>query len=662
MITETSTILQKSEVAQAFAPEGALQKFDSYFHYREAQLEFALAVERTIKTPRGKLVVEAGTGTGKTYAYLVPVLLSGRKAIISTATKGLQDQLFLRDLPQMRNALKLPTTIALLKGRNNYLCLHRLELTQVGNMSFTPKEQRDLTHIIHWAQGTKTGDMAEMIGLDERSPIIPVVTSTRENCLSSECPHFRQCYLMQARKEAMAADVVVVNHHLFFADMAVKESGVAELLPTVDVVVFDEAHQLNDAGLHFLGVAWTTSQVLDFSRDMLASGLTYARSACNWTELHSQLEKSIRELRLLCKKMPMNARIAWEGKAPDGIDVQEWEQALHLIALRLEEIGTSLKPLQEGIPDLVRLYERYASLQKRLASFNESRAPEHIRWIEAGAALRLIESPLDIAQAMRERCFEGAQSWIFTSATLGDDEFLSWFTKQVGIEEAETIKLNSPFDYAHQAAIYIPENFPKPNEVDHINAVAYLAARLVEKSQGRAFVLTTTLRALKGIGEGLTAYFEEHNIDIEVLVQGSRPKRDLMERFRNHAGHSVLVGSQSFWEGIDVAGDKLQLVIIDKLPFPPPNDPLIQARCERIELEGGNAFRDISIPEAAVTLKQGAGRLIRRETDEGMLVICDPRLALMGYGKRILAALPPMQRIRSFDKAQAYIQQLRENR
>lgn len=655
-------ILHNSKVAQAFAPKGALHEFDSYFRYRQSQLEFALAVERTIETPRSKLVVEAGTGTGKTYAYLVPVLLSGRKAIISTATKGLQDQLFLRDLPQMRSALKLPTNIALLKGRNNYLCLYRLELTQVGNMSFTPKEQRDLTHVIHWAQGTKTGDMAEMVGLDERSPIIPVVTSTRENCLSGECPHFKQCYLMQARKEAMAADVVVVNHHLFFADMAVKESGVAELLPTADVVVFDEAHQLNDAGLHFLGIAWTTSQVMDFSRDMLASGLTYARSACDWAELHSQIEKAIRELRLLCRKMPMNARIGWEDKAPDGLDSSEWEQALGLVALRLDEIGSSLQSLQKETADLARLYERYVSLQQRLVSFNQPRAAEHIRWIEAGAALRLIESPLDIAQAMQERCFDGAQSWVFTSATLGDDDALSWFTKQVGIEEAETIKLSSPFDYEHQAAIYIPENFPKPNEADHIHAVAHLAARLVEVSQGRAFVLTTTLRALKGIGDGLSAYFEANEIDMEVLVQGSRPKRDLMERFRNHAGHSVLVGSQSFWEGIDVAGDKLQLVIIDKLPFPPPNDPLIQARCERIELDGGNAFRDISIPEAAVTLKQGAGRLIRRETDKGMLVICDPRLALMGYGKRILAALPPMQRIRSFDKAQAYIRQLGEEK
>lgn len=642
-------------VAEVFSATGALSQADAGFSVRTYQTQFALAVARAILTPQGRLVVEAGTGTGKTYAYLVPMLLSGRKALISTATKGLQDQLFLRDLPHMRRVLNVPVSIALLKGRNNYLCQHRLELAQTGVTAFSPKEQRDLTQVIFWAQGTKTGDMAEVVGLDERSPIIPVVTSTRENCLGGECPQFHQCYLMQARKAAMAADVVVVNHHLFFADLAVRESGVAELLPTVDTVIFDEAHQLNEAGLQFLGVSWSTSQMLDFLRDVLAGALMFARGVCDWQALMGACEQAVRDFRLLAKRVPAGTRLAWTEGVPQQMDEAGWVSALDAVAQKLGDICDALKEVAAAAPDLNRLHQRGVLLLGRLGNFSVPKASENIRWVEVGGPLRLIESPLDIAQAMQERCFSGAQSWVFTSATLGDDERLSWFTDQVGLVDAVTMKLESPFDYPRQAAVYVPGNFPRPGDGDHVYAVAHLAARLVETLGGRAFVLTTTLRALKLIGEELTAYFFERGDKVQVLVQGSRPKRDLLEAFRSAADRSVLVGSHSFWEGIDVAGDDLQLVIIDKLPFPPPNDPLVQARCERIEEQGGNAFAQVSIPEAAVTLKQGAGRLIRSETDRGMLVIGDQRLVNMGYGKRLMGALPPMQHLRSFDAAIEYI-------
>ena len=645
-------------VREAFSSSGALSKADPGFSVRAYQTQFALTVARTILTHQGKLVVEAGTGTGKTYAYLVPVLLSGRKAVISTATKSLQDQLFLRDLPHVRRALNVPVTIALLKGRNNYLCLHRLEIAQTGGVAFAPKEQRDLTRVIFWAQSTKTGDMAEIVGLDERSPVIPVVTSTRENCLVSECPQFHQCYLMQARKAAMAADVVVVNHHLFFADLAVRESGVAELLPTVDAVIFDEAHQLNEAGLQFLGVTWSTSQVLDFSRDALASTLMFVRGVEDWQSLSSSCEQAVRDLRLLARKIPAHTRLAWSDEIPERMDERQWIAALSNVEEKLQMMCEALKEVVAAAPDLNRLYQRGILLLQRLKGFSLPKAVGSIRWVEVGGPLKLVESPLDIAQAMQERCFSGAQSWVFTSATLGDDASLGWFTEQVGLTDAQTIKLDSPFDYQKQAALYVPENFPRPNDTEHIYAVAHLAAKLVETLGGRAFVLTTTLKALKLIGEELTHYFAEQGDFVQVLVQGSRPKRDLLEAFRNDAKQSVLVGSHSFWEGIDVAGDDLQLVIIDKLPFPPPNDPLVQARCERVEEHGGNAFADISIPEAAVTLKQGAGRLIRSEIDRGVLVITDPRLVKMGYGKRLLAALPPMQHLRSFDAAVGYLKKM----
>ncbi|MGL4666943.1 MAG: ATP-dependent DNA helicase, partial [Saezia sp.] len=542
---ESSSVIDDA-VIKTFSSSGALCKADPGFCVREYQTQFALTVAHTIFTHQGKLVVEAGTGTGKTYAYLVPVLLSGRKALISTATKSLQDQLFLRDLPHVRRALNMPISIALLKGRNNYLCLHRLELAQTGGMTFTAKEQRDLTRVIFWAQGTKTGDMAEVTGLDERSPVIAIVTSTRENCLGSECPQFHECYLMQARKAAMAADVVVVNHHLFFADLAVRESGVAELLPTVEMAIFDEAHQLNEAGLQFLGESWSTSQTLDFLRDALTNGLMFARGLYEWQALSSAGEQAVRDFRLLAKKIPANTRLAWNGKVPDEMEQEQWESALNLIGEKLEELCDALKEVAAAAPDLNRLFQRGTLLRQKLHSFSLPKASESIRWVEVGGSLKLIESPLDIALAMQERCFSGAQSWVFTSATLGEDESLSWFTEQVGLTDAVTMKLNSPFDYPEQAAIYVPENFPRPNDAEHGYAVSHMAAKMIEALGGRAFVLTTTLRALKLIGEELTNYFSEQGSDIQVLVQGSRPKRDLLEAFRNGASRSVLVGSHSF--------------------------------------------------------------------------------------------------------------------
>lgn len=649
--------LDLGAVAQAFAPKGALHMAEPHFRSRVHQVKFALAVEHAIDS-QGKLVVEAGTGTGKTYAYLVPVLLSGRKTIISTATKGLQDQLFLRDLPHVRDALKVPVRVALLKGRSNYLCLYRFEMAQQEVTELNKFEQRDMTRVRLWAQKTRTGDLAEVSVMDERSPVIPLVSSTRENCLGSDCPVYRKCYLMQARQEAMAADVVVVNHHLFFADLAVRESGVAELLPTVDVVVFDEAHQLNEAGLQFLGVTWSTAQVMDFARDLVAGGLTFARGIHNWTELASNCEQAVRELRLVCRQLPMNARLPWEDEVPDRIDAAMWRQGLLQVTQCLEAAHEALGQVNETAPDLARLHERSVLLLQRLEGFNAPKAAETVRWVEAGASLRLIESPLDIAKAMQERCFQGAQAWVFTSATLGTDSQLSWFTQQVGLKDAVIERFDSPFDYATQAAYYVPDHFPRPNEATHMDAVADLAANLVGQLGGRAFVLTTSLRALNLIGKTLQERFEQEGKAIEVLVQGSRPKRELLEEFRRSAAHSVLVGSQSFWEGIDVAGDDLQLVIIDKLPFPVPSDPLVQARCARVEGEGGNAFTEISIPEAAVSLKQGAGRLIRSEVDRGLLVMCDSRLTRMSYGKRLLGALPPMQRLRSLEEVQAFISEL----
>jgi len=654
-------------VREAFVPGGVLSRAAEAFRPRAGQTEMAAAVARTI-AQGGALVVEAGTGVGKTFSYLVPALLSGERVLLSTATKTLQDQLFARDLPRLADALGLPVRMALLKGRASYLCTHRLELARRDASLPDRTAVRTLAKIEEWAQGTRTGDLAEMPGLDERSPVLPLVTSTRENCLGSQCPKFRNCHVNNARREALAADVVVINHHLFFADLAVRESGMAELLPTARVVVFDEAHQLNETGVQFLGRQVGTGQVLDFTRDLLGAGLQFARGLVDWQQLAAATERAARELRLVVGRAPPGSRLRWSGAAPEGVPEDGWREALQALETALDQAAEGLATVSEIAPDFVRLHERAALLAQRLRGFGGEPEPGSVRWVDAGTHLRLVESPLDIADAVRSKLLRTGEepdpeaprrAWVFTSATLGDDPRLSWFTEPCGLSEAEVLRVASPFDYPSQAAVYVPRQLPRPNDPGHSAAVGALAQRAALRIGGRTMVLTTTLRALRAIGEQLQARFEGSS-EIEVLVQGQWPKRRLIERFREGAAEGrpgcILVASASFWEGVDVPGEALQLVIIDKLPFPPPGDPLVEARGQRLEAQRRSPFNEYFVPEAAVALKQGAGRLIRRETDQGLLVVCDTRLVQMGYGRRLLAALPPMRRLNDeaeFEEAQA---------
>jgi ATP-dependent DNA helicase DinG len=640
-------------VREAFSPGGVLSRAAEQFCPRSGQTEMALAVARTIAAG-GTLVVEAGTGVGKTFSYLVPALLSGERVLLSTATKTLQDQLFGRDLPRLVEALGLPVRTALLKGRASYLCLHRMELARQDDSG--RGALRTLAKIEEWSKVTRTGDLAELPGLDERSPLIPLVTSTRDNCLGTQCPKFRACHVNQARREALAADVVVINHHLFFADLSVRESGMAELLPTVRVAIFDEAHQLNETGVQFLGAHLTTGQLLDFARDALAAGLQLARGLADWQAVTSAVERAARELRLVVGKHPPGARLRWVGQAPGDVSAREWRAALEELHLACSQAISALDTVSEIAPDFVRLAVRAEALVQGVERFAGGCEPEAVRWVDVGAQLRLVESPLDIAQAVQKKLLRtgdeeaSTRAWIFTSATLGDDARLSWFTEPCGLGGAEVLRVGSPFDYASQAAVYVPRLLPKPGEPGHSAAVADLAAEAARQLGGRTMVLTTTLRALRAIGDELQRRFEGSR-EVEVLVQGQWPKRRLIERFREGACDGrpgcMLVASASFWEGVDVPGEALQLVIIDKLPFPPPGDPLVEARAQRLQAQGRSAFNDYFVPEAAVALKQGAGRLIRRESDQGVLAVCDTRLATMGYGRRLLAALPPMRTLRS---------------
>jgi ATP-dependent DNA helicase DinG len=697
-------------VQEAFAPLGVLARSTDHFQPRQGQTDMALAVADVVALG-GSLVVEAGTGVGKTFAYLVPALLSGERVLLSTATKALQDQLYARDLPRLVKALNLPVRLALLKGRSSYLCTHRMELARQDHSATDRHTAHLLSRVETWSMATRSGDLAELPGLDERSPLIPLITSNRENCLGSQCPKFKTCFVNAARREALGADVVVINHHLFFADMAVRESGMAELLPSVRVVIFDEAHQLNETGVNFLGNQIGTAQLLDITRDVLATGLQLARGLADWQGTASALERSARELRLVVGKRQSALKLRWVGDAPEDIHPAAWQQSLHDVGAACLQALRALETVSEIAPDFMRLFERVAEIAKRVQAFLEPCAHDAVRWVDVSASqIRLMEAPLDIAATVRDRLLtqgvgakeigqddeapwqdepealadaggffaehDDAQdlnvdafaararpdedtrprSWIFTSATLGDDPRLRWFTEPCGLESAQILRVSSPFDYPAQAALYVPRHLVKPNDPAHSGQVAQLASDAARRLGGRTLVLTTTLRALRAIGDGMKQQLEGSGI--EVLVQGEWPKRHLMERFREGAqaeeGGCVLVASATFWEGFDVPGDALQLVIIDKLPFPPPNDPLVEARGKRLEAQGRSPFNDYFVPEAVVALKQGAGRLIRRETDQGVLVLCDNRLVTTGYGRRLIAALPPMRQLgNDADLAQA---------
>ena len=689
------------EVAHAFGAHGALAIADASFLPRIGQQQMALAVAETIEEG-GVLVAEAGTGVGKTFSYLVPALLSGERVLFSTATKTLQDQLFSRDLPRVARALGLPVRAALLKGRASYLCQHRLGLARADAHPGDRVNAHGLARIEQWAQATRSGDLAELPGLDERSPLIAMITSTRENCLGAKCPQFRECHVNAARRTALAADVVVINHHLFFADLAVRESGMAELLPTVRVAIFDEAHQLNETGVLFLGMQLGTGQVIDLARDLLACGQQFARGLVDWNSLASAIDRAARDLRLCVGHAAAGARVRWaHGAAPEGVEPHVWRAALDAIGTACADAVAQLATVSELGPDFDRLTERAARIAQRVDRFALPVAEGGVRWLDVGLQLRLVESPLDIAETVRSRMLglglppadaqakgavprvsgsdaqpddasdppvapaaaptsepmERPRAWIFTSATLGDDPRLSWFTEPCGLTDARVVRVASPFDYAAQAAVYVPAQLPRPSDPGHAKALARMLVAPIARLGGRTLILTTTLRALRDIGESLAKTLMG-NDGVEVLVQGQWPKRHLMDRFREGAGAGragcVLVASASFWEGFDVPGDALQMVVIDKLPFPPPGDPLVEARSQRIERSGKSAFSHYYLPEAAVALKQGAGRLIRNEADRGILVIGDTRLVTMGYGRRLLSALPPMRRLDSeadFDQA-----------
>ena len=642
-----------AEVDQLFAAGGRLAAAIPGFNARQSQTDMARAIANAI-AGQGTLLAEAGTGTGKTFAYLVPALLWGGKVIVSTGTKNLQDQLFLRDIPVVRQALNVPVTVALLKGRANYVCHFHLDRTQQNGRLTAREDVGYLREIARFMKTTSTGDKAELAKVPENALIWNLVTSTRDTCLGAECAHYQDCFVMKARKEAQQADVVVVNHHLFFADVALKDTGVAELLPTANTIIFDEAHQLPDTATLFFGETVSTSQVMELCRDVLAEGLTHARDGADWGSVVSVVEKAARDLRLAFPGEGM--RLAFEQIATSSAFFPALE---HLKAM-LQQMTETLASQAERAETIEQCRVRTIELAVQLAAWGapgdkDAGQPAKVLWVEAfSASLQLHQTPLSIAPIFSKQREGTPRSWIFTSATLAVKNDFTHYSDQLGLTGEPALSWPSPFDYQKQALLYVPPNLPQPNAPGYTDAVVDAALPVIEAAGGRAFLLCTTLRAVRRAAELLREEFAKRNHPWPLLVQGELGRTELLAQFRS-AGNAVLIGSQSFWEGVDIRGDALSVVIIDKLPFAPPDDPVLAARIAEMEKRGLNGFMHHQLPEAIINLKQGAGRLIRDEADRGVLVICDPRLISKPYGKRIWQSLPPFARTRELSAVQAFL-------
>src|SRR3954466_3501402 len=630
-------------LSQAFAPDGALEAAIPGYRERRQQVEMAEAIAQAIEST-SVLVAEAGTGTGKTFAYLVPALLAGGKVIVSTGTKTLQDQLFDRDLPAVRQALASGASSALLKGRANYVCLYRLRRAGTEGRFNTREEAGQLQSIERFAMASATGDRADLADVPEDAPIWAQATSTRENCLGQACPDYGDCFVMRARRNALAADVVVINHHLFFADVVLRDEGISELLPACNTVIFDEAHQLPETARLFFGESITTSQVIELARDARVELRSAGGASPELEALANRLDKAARELRLAMGEAPV--RLGW----PHALARQGFPEALIRLRSAMKMLDHALAQQAERSEGLGACARRAGNAYAVLTRLMETDAHEDVRWAEVfGQSVQLHVTPLHSGELFRRQMDDHPRAWIFTSATLAVGEDFRHFTRELGVPEATTRRWESPFRFAEQALVYLPSGLPPdPNDPAFTDAVLEAAWPVIEASGGRAFLLFTTLRALRRAHDLLRG-----RLPYPLLVQGTGSRSDLLARFRS-LGNAVLLGSASFWEGVDVRGEALSLVVIDKLPFAPPDDPVLAARIDALKAAGRNPFNELQLPQAVLQLKQGAGRLIRDEGDRGVLMLCDPRLLSRPYGARVLDSLPPMKRTRSFEEVREF--------
>ncbi|MDI9336507.1 MAG: ATP-dependent DNA helicase [Gammaproteobacteria bacterium] len=643
-ILENMQELQKA-VARFFAEDGLLARNFTEFQPRTGQKLMAQAVSLCIQEG-GALVVEAGTGLGKTFAYLVPALLSHQKVIISTASKILQEQLYKHDLPKLKNILSLPISVGLLKGKANYVCLHKLAMltSQPWLMENVPAEV--IREVKQWEKTSYTGDIVELLAKGFDHKIIPSITTTSESCIGKECEFFTDCRAHRARKQALACEVVIINHHLFFADQKLIENAMGELLPKVDFIVFDEAHKLNDIGVQFIGIQCSTLTLTELAKEVevMCQNVLNGRLM----GMVAPVKKLNMDIWEWCHhNLPHKGKYPWSRLA----ETPSVEQALQEVFKTLADCFTSMsQQLLEhgkGMPDILMLAEKLNHQATSMVRLTLPVSEDWVRWIDWSLeTVQFHQSPMDISSFMQTYLLkaqpEKKQSWLFTSATLGHDKDLKWFVQPTGLENnCKILSVPSPFNFQKQATLFlVSHEFANPQEVsDHQAQVAKLAWFVASLLQGRTLVLTTTRKSCKTIGELVSQVASD---EFQVLIQGEAADAKLVHQFKKMAKPSILLGTANFWQGIDIPGIPLQAVIIDKLPFPPPEDPRVQAYAHYLKTKGKNAFRDYFLPEATVVLKQGIGRLIRHENDHGLVVVCDKRLAYSNYRHKILQGLPPM--------------------
>jgi len=618
--------------AKALNAGGPFEAVLPGFAPRDEQLQLAAAIEQTISNG-GTLVAEAGTGIGKTLAYLVPVLESRERTIISTGTKTLQDQLYFRDMPMVKKALGSTLKTALLKGRANYLCLYRMEQARTEGRLPSRDSVSELENIRQWVPVTQDGDLSISSVIGEDSELWPLVTSTAENCLGSDCPEFEECFVVRARREAQEADVVVVNHHLLFADMAIKQSGFGEVLPGAAVFIVDEAHHAPETASQFFSTSLSSRQISDLCGDILAEAAETSGGLATVRNEVAHCRQTLKEFQAACADT-LDDRGTWQEML-DQPAVREALQSLDAAVAALKPVIDPLNGASRGMDACI---QRFAEILAHFDHLDKPVPETEVRWFERrGRGVAIHTTPLDVSSVFSSFREQLDAAWVFTSATLSVNGKFDHFVQQLGLQEADTLNLDSPFDYQNHALMWLPEGLPEPRELSFVPELLQQVRPVLEASKGRAFMLFTSHRALRQAAE-LLAGKTNHPL----FVQGEMPRSMLLEKFRQ-SGDGILLGSASFWGGVDVMGEALSLVIIDKLPFAPPNDPVMVARSNELRQHGGNPFMELFLPQAVIALKQGAGRLIRDVNDRGVLVICDRRLRSKGYGSIFLESLPPMR-------------------
>ncbi len=635
-----------SLVQHAFSSSGLLSKVLDGYAPRQAQIDMAVQVEKTIEK-QSSLVVEAGTGTGKTFAYLIPSLLSNKKVIVSTGTKNLQEQLFFKDIPLIKNALATNIQVALLKGRANYLCNYRLDLYMKERGQLDAEMLADFVNIRSWATATRSGDIGELVNVAEDSAIFPYITSTVDNCLAKDCPNLEQCFMVNARKKAIEADVVVVNHHLFFADMALKDTGFGELIPKAEVVIFDEAHQIPDIASEYFGDAFSTRQIMELSADVLQVYHAQLTDVKQLGKAAEKLRKSSQEFRLLF------AYDAERGNWREKMNQSTFSQAFAALKVDLDFLYQVIKICISRNEAIDNCFERLVNMQSKFDLMHNVNIDGMSFWYETTRKHVVLHlTPLSIAEKFKSTVNDNETGWVFTSATLAVNDSFTHFTDQLGLQDANTLLVDSPFNYLSQSQLVVPRYLPQANDKRRAQALMELSLPLIAASKGSCFLLFTSYRMLNQVAELLSEC-----LDTPLLVQGQMGKRLLLEAFIDDPS-AVLLATSSFWEGVDVRGNNLTCVIIDKLPFASPDDPLLQARSEDIRRQGLDPFKEIQLPQAVIALKQGVGRLIRDITDQGVMVICDDRLVNRPYGEVFLNSLPNMKRSRDVINAGHFLKNL----